>query len=55
MGLTSIALAGWFLAGVFMLKSYRSDLDAKYERRRFASMMDSELRKHRAAVKALPR
>ena len=55
MGLTSIALVGWFLAGWFMLKSYRADLDAKYNRNRYASMLDSELRKHRAAVKALPR
>ena len=53
--MTLLALSGWFLAGVFMLKSYRSDMDAKYERRRSASMLDSELRKHRAAVKALPR
>jgi len=53
--MTLLALSGWFLAGVFMLKSYRADMDAKYERRRFASMLDSELRKHRAAIKALPR
>ena len=51
--LTRIALAGWFLAGVFMLKSYRADLDAKYERRRFASMLDSELRKHRRDLEAI--